>query len=75
MNTMFIEKAKSIKNSFELAEEQDKEAKLKYEMYAKKMEHINNEVDGIIKNADVDADNFASEQETERARKHACVHV
>jgi F-type H+-transporting ATPase subunit b len=55
---MFDENAVKVKELVELAQERDKEAQIKLDMYEKKMNGVDSEVSTIIENAHKDSQNF-----------------
>lgn len=65
MREMFDKNAEDVTNLFEYADKRDKEAKIKLEMYQKKMENLESEKSKIIKNAENEAQNFLNKTEEE----------
>ena len=61
LKRMFDENAVKVKELVELAQERDKEAQIKLEMYEKKMSGVNSEVEGILKSAEGDSEAFEKE--------------
>ena len=58
MAEMFTNNAKEVTNLYEYAEKKDKEAKIKLEMFQKKMENLEGEKNKIVKNAEQEANGF-----------------
>jgi F-type H+-transporting ATPase subunit b len=65
MAEMFTNNAKEVTNLFEYAEKKDKEAKIKLEMFQKKMENLDGEKNKIIKNAENEASAFIESSKNE----------
>ena len=58
----FDNNAKLIRESYELAEERDKEARLKYEMFRQKLDNFTSESNQILNNVEKDAENFSAQR-------------
>lgn len=67
----FKEKSEEVKHLFDYAEEKNKEADIKLEMYESKIKSLSSDITQIKEKADIDLKNFAKarEQETEKQLK------
>jgi len=65
MAEMFNNNAKQVSDLFEYAEQKDKEAKIKLEMFQKKMDNLDGERNKIIKNAEKEAQAFIETSKSE----------
>ncbi len=61
MTEMFNNNAKQVTNLFEYAEKKDKEARIKLEIFEKKMDNLEGEKNKIIKNAENETKSFIEE--------------
>ena len=59
----FKEKSEEIKHLFDYAEEKNKEADIKLEMYESKIKSLSNDITQIKEKADIDLKNFAKATE------------
>ena len=64
----FKEKSEEVKDLFDYAEEKNKEADIKLEMYESKIKSLSNDITQIKEKADIDLKNFAksTEQDTQK---------
>lgn len=65
MKEMFDKNAEDVQNLYEYAEKRDKEAKIKLEMFQKKMENLESEKGKIVKNAERETADFLARSEQE----------
>jgi F-type H+-transporting ATPase subunit b len=65
LREMFDKNAEDVTNLYEYADKRDKEAKIKLEMYQKKMENLEGEKAKIVKNAEEEAKAFIKKAEQE----------
>ena len=65
LREMFDKNAEEVTNLYEYADKRDKEAKIKLEMYQKKMENLEGEKAKIVKNAEDEAHSFIKRAEQE----------
>jgi F-type H+-transporting ATPase subunit b len=65
MRQMFDKNAEDVSNLFEYADKRDKEAKIKLEMYQKKMENLDGEKAKIVKNAETEAQEYIKKAQEE----------
>lgn len=65
LREMFDKNAEDVTNLYEYADKRDKEAKIKLEMYQKKMENLEGEKAKIVKNAEDEAQAFIKRAEQE----------
>lgn len=65
LREMFDKNAEDVTNLYEYADKRDKEAKIKLEMYQKKMENLEGEKAKIVKNAEEEAKAFIKRAEQE----------